>query len=255
MILEFDTKNKYLKLYWKGIVNEFPLSATYNTKIHDAFKDNLTYLNVANDDITKLNECAIYHSARNILYRNMLNSMLYMDILIYSTDNDIIYHNALNRSLGHKNDINELEIHQVLSGQVISLFISPLGEEYIGFFNKGDYFEIPPGWFHCTYVVSNPAVVANFYCNTYWQDRINDKPYFEIFNDICIEKSRKNNKFNLYRRNYLDCIEVSEDNLRAINLLNINTFEKIYDENILTKNYYSFSDNIFDLFYLLHMEE
>lgn len=251
--LEFDISNKKLKLNSERENMLLELSPTSNQKIFSAFLDNLVYLNMEKKDVEDKKDNMLYLSSRNFMTRDIRNSKMYMDILIYNSDEDVLYKNALNRSQGHCNDVREIEVHQVLSGEVLCLLRSPEGEDYYGFFSAGEYVEIPSGWFHCTYVTQNTTVVANFYCNAYWEDNIANKPYFEVENNVCVEKSESKDEYVLMKKGINKSAELNNSSKDTFSELGLQPYSNLYELGILKNDYSKENASIFDLFYSIEL--
>lgn len=251
--LEFDINNKQLMFNSDKDNMLLQLSPTSNKKIFSAFLDDLVYLNLEKEEIADMKENMLYLSSRNIMSRDIRDSKMYMDILIYNSDKDILYKNALNRSQGHCNDVREIEIHQVLSGEVLCLLRSPEGEDYYGFFSKGEYIEIPSGWFHCTYVTQNTTVVANFYCNAYWEDNIENKPYFEVENNVCVEKSDSKDEYVLRKKDVNKYVALNNSCKNTFSELGLQPYSNLYELGILKNDYSKENVSIFDLFYSIQL--
>ena len=252
--LEFNIEKMMVDLKWKEEKMNLPLSTTVNKKIHKAFLDDTVYLNVDKKTIEEKEESVLYYCSRNIMTREIgNNNKMYMDLLMYNSDDDILYPNALNRSLGHCNDVMEYEVHQVMSGEILSIFKSPEGDVYYGFFKEGDYLEIPAGWFHCTYVTKKNTVVANYYCNAYWEDNIDKKPYFDVKNNICIEKGEVEGEYVIIEKGNEVKEVVTNANNDELKNLNMMPYSKLFELGILKRNYKEEERNIFDLFTKIEM--
>ncbi len=165
---------------------KFEMAPVFTDKIKTAFEQGKIFLdNAENESFVRK---TLYLSSRSIMTRKIGPVEFYMDLIVYNGSENVLPGRTLNRSLGHENDLNELEVFQILSGKVLAIFKSPEDIYYYGVFSKGEYFETPPGWFHCTYILDGPAMVANFYCNAFWKNDISKKPYFKVKNEITVEK-------------------------------------------------------------------
>jgi hypothetical protein len=166
---------------------KFAMEPVYNDKIKAAFEQGKIFLDLKEN--LSLIRKPLYLSSRSIMTRKIGPVEFYMDVIVYNSGENILPGPTLNRSLGHENDLNELEVFQILDGKVLSILKSPAAIHYYGVFAKGEYFETPPGWFHCTYILEGPAMVANFYCNAFWKNDISKKPYFKADNEITVERT------------------------------------------------------------------
>lgn len=189
-------------------------------------------------------EKTLYYCVRKLLkgVRDR-QEFLYIDVLAYEFALGIVGENILNRSLGHVNDQNEIEIHQVLCGKLLELVIFE-GNIYVGVFCAHDYFEIPAGAFHCTYVLENNTVVANIFGNVYWEDDYARKPYGEFRNPFCIE--RVGDRVCVKTENSEVCI-LNGGTLET-NEIGILDYAKIPKEAMKISAQYSLNANIFTLF-------
>ncbi len=160
------------------------MQVAYNSDLIHADRNQIVYLSHQNKQIKKR---PIYLYSRNIYERKIGNDLVHMDFLIYN--NDIVFDGVcVNRSKGHVNDVDEMEIFQVLRGRIFCLFIDVDNKKHYGVFEEGDYYHVPNGWYHCTYILDGPAIVANFYMRTFWETDLEKKPYFVMENKISIEK-------------------------------------------------------------------
>lgn len=84
-----------------------------------------------------------------------------LDLTAYTAED--LATGELNRSKGHVNSQHQLEIAQVLSGQVRLLLQDPrdLSTAYFADAELRDCVLIPPGWYHSTHVLAGPAVVID----------------------------------------------------------------------------------------------
>lgn len=156
----------------------FLLGKTSNSALLEMRSNNSVF--ISEEHYT--DERILYYFVRKFIYgKNKRGHNLYMDIVIFESALDVIGKNVFTRSLGHVNDVNEFEVHQVLSGKLIELIIYK-DRTYIGIFSEKDFFEIPAGAFHCTYVLQDHTVVANIYSNVYWENDYSLKPYGKIKN-------------------------------------------------------------------------
>ncbi|AMW99778.1 hypothetical protein [Rummeliibacillus stabekisii] len=225
----------------------YDLTPVYNDKILKAHKEGKVFLSYNDNIINQADSKPIYFSARSIMERKLEDEVLYMDFLVYNNEQRIFPDGILNRSLGHKNDVAEFEVHQVIEGTVLSIIKLDDKVTYVGIFKKGDYFEIPAAAFHCSYILEGPAIVANFYCQTYWGNDITKKPYFTINNDISIKTSGE--EFSLFSSNDKNENKFTVDSFSSIfNNRNFRDYKELYEEKILVKDY-SEHKSIFDLFY------
>lgn len=225
----------------------FELTPIYNSKIIKAAKEGKVFLGCSNSRMDQVGNKPIYYSARSIMERKLRNEILYMDFLVYNNERDIFPNGIVNRSLGHRNDENEFEVHQVIQGTVLSLIKLDEDTTYVGVFKRGDYFEIPPGAFHCSYILEGPAIVANFYCNTFWGSDITKKPYFTSHNDISVKQN--GNEYSLVSPNNL--IEKRFTVESFTNLYsdsNFRNYEDLYKDKFLLNKHFE-QKSIFDLFY------
>jgi len=130
----------------------------------------------------------LYRCVRKLVQRkNSRQVCLYIDIVVYESALEIVGKNIFTRSLGHVNDTKEIEIHQVLCGKILELIIYR-GNSYIGVFGENEYFEIPAGAFHCSYVLADNTIVANIFGNVYWESNYTLKPYGQTQNGFSFEK-------------------------------------------------------------------
>lgn len=190
-------------------------------------------------------DCHImYYCTRKILEGANANGKRFIDILVYNdalkTVGDCVY----NRSIGHRNDVNEVEIHQVLSGKVMEL-IEINGRRYLGIFKAGEYFEIPAGAFHCTYVLEDSTVVANIFGNVFWENNYSIKPYNTVKNGVIV--SCKEGKYLLEEEGGVSVIlDDFLDNLNEARCANYSELEKDF---IISKQYgVDTAEDIFELF-------
>lgn len=248
---EFDISKRKLEIIHNGQTYEKELLDTKNGKLIQAFRQGKVYLDAKENEL--FYDKTLYYCSRSILKIISSNTEVYMDVLIYNDDRNVIYQGALNRSQGHCNKAEQVEYHQVLDGEIISVTTSPNGKSYYGFFKKGDYIHIPKGWFHCTYVVKAPAVVANFYCNTPWGDHVECKPYFEISNDFCFEYGQSLNEFILKKRGQSSQILISKERMETFEDMNLFTYQDLQREKLVRVMYPC--ENIFDFIYQLDLEQ
>ena len=191
----FAPENYSIEFYDKNIIinaasriltinhDSFVLHETLNSKLRIAVENKKEYIS---GDFNNTPEAPLYLSSRNIYKNNHPGCKSFFDIVVYNNQ-PVLPQGTLTRSIGHYNDVSEIEIHQVLSGTVLSLFINN-NSIYYGIFSDGDYFQIPAGWYHCSYILYGPAVVANFYKNAFWMEDISQKPYNACCNIYSIEK-------------------------------------------------------------------
>lgn len=222
------------------------MNPTYNDRILEAFREEKIFLPCKKELVKDYDKTPIYLSSRSIMKRNIKNTEFYLDFLAYNDNGNILPGKAVNRSLGHKNDIAEFEVHQILLGKVFSIFIGEGNKIYYGVFQEGDYFEVPAGWFHCTYIISGPAVVANFYCNAFWASDYAKKPYFGLKNNISI------NNVNEGLMLVTEQMKITLEQLQKDKIVESkdNIFMPYGDikELLLIKDYKSVEQNIFNLF-------
>lgn len=189
-VLTIDTENSLLNATpgFSGTVAEtFPAVPVMTDKIRDAFREKKLYLSIPEN--REFPSRPLYMSMRNVTNRTLEDGTeLYVDVILYNGQT-VLPSPVQNRSLGHANDIHELEVFQVLEGEIVSVFIDPgdISTRYIGVFGKNQVYAVPPGWFHCTYISQGPAVVANFYCHAFWKADIEKKPYFKGYNPVSFE--------------------------------------------------------------------
>lgn len=190
-------------------------------------------------------ERVLYYCVRGIAEGiNKYGIKLFIDILLYNDALETIGKDIYNRSLGHRNDVKEMEIHQVLTGKVLEL-VEYQGNRYLGMFGEGEYFEIPAGSFHCTYVLENKTIVANIFGNVFWDNNFKSKPYSTYKNIVSLEK--KGNEF-LYKTE--DGSEfLLNDSLDNLDKIGCRDFADL-DENelIITSMHMEHVQDIFDLF-------
>ncbi len=189
-VLTIDVEKSLLKAapgFSDTAAETFPATPVTTDKIRDAFREKKLYLSVPQNQ--EFPSCPLYMSMRNITNRKLKDGTeLYVDVILYNGQ-PVLPSPVQNRSLGHANDIHELEVFQVLEGEIVSVFIDPcdISTRYIGVFGKNQLYAVPPGWFHCTYISQGPAVVANFYCHAFWNADIEKKPYFKGYNPVSFE--------------------------------------------------------------------
>ncbi|MED0940356.1 hypothetical protein P4T37_27275 [Bacillus mobilis] len=228
-------------------MDSLPMDIVYSDRIIDAYLKNNVYIDSTKDEILNYLGNPLYYCSRNILSRKINNSNLYLDFLFYNHEQNIFPNGTINRSLGHNNDVREFEVHQVLSGSIFSIIKLENNELYVGIFKKGDYFEIPPGAFHCSYILEGPAIVANFYCNAYWECDIQSKPYFVNKNDITVEKNGES--FVLKTRDSNKNYNFHIDSLTELDNNSLfKPYKELFVSGILKKNYSAEQKNIFKLF-------
>lgn len=220
------------------------MSPTYNTDLLSAYKDGKVFMDIK-DEINEYPKQPIYLCSRNVFERMVQGKKVILDFLIYNNKEDVLPGDCLNRSKGHVNDIRELEVFQVLKGKVLSLFKNSEGEKFYGIFAEGEYYHVPSGWFHCTYILEGPAVVANFYMNTFWETDLSMKPYFDIDNDVTIEKI--SNKVIVKERGGEEfCIDEIGNRYKGYELISDEFYKKIAKFR---------NKNIFKMFYAEWNEE
>lgn len=188
----------------------------------------------------------MYYCARKIMQGKLKNQgNIYIDILIYNNALNTIGNDIYNRSIGHLNDVNEIEIHQVLAGKVLEL-IEYQGERYIGIFREGDYFEIPAGAFHCTYILEDITIVANIFGNVFWESNYSKKPYYVYKNSVSF--SSRENKY-LYQTEEGDSI-LFDDSLEEISKTKCKKYSEIIANGFSISRKYNIDEvkSIFELF-------
>jgi hypothetical protein len=187
---ESDLSTQKLRVtpgFGSGEFEEYDGKIVLTDNLSQAFMEEKLFLSI--DKEQQIDSLPLYLSVRNILSRNLSDGTeLYVDYIQYN-DKDVLPTPVLNRSLGHANDVQELEIFQVLSGEILSIFFDPSDPDrrYIGNFSEMECYAVPPGWFHCTYIISGPSVVVNFYCHAFWGVNIEEKPYFKLHNPVSVE--------------------------------------------------------------------
>ncbi len=220
--IEFDLRNKKISL--NGC--EFKdLNVVYNDKLIEAMNEKKVYLTDEKNEITNESK-VLYYAGRSILSRELSTGTAYFDILLYNFQNHLIFKNSLNRSLGHENAKNEIEVHQILSGKAIMMLKSLEGVVYIKILSKGEYIEIPKGWFHCTYVLEENTCIANFYCDAPWENDVTQKPYFQISNDISLSWIEENINIKFKDGASGICSNNNINNLRKINIFDFNEIKE-----------------------------
>jgi len=235
MNVALDTKNKILN------INSFRynLEPVYNDRLLKAISDGSV---IVDDNCETINERKeLYYCARKVLCKTDCYSQNhYMDIIMYNEEMNTFIESYCNRSLGHKNDIHENEIHQVVQGKIGELILWE-NRKYWGIFSAGEYVEIPCGAYHCTYILEKNTIVANIYSNVFWEYNLKLKPYFSVINDISVIKEKdvfylKNSKFNINIEDRKTLAENGFDDCKSIT-------KKCY-----YTTQYDLSVSIFDLF-------
>ena len=225
-------------LYYKE--KEYPVQYTKISKLLEICKKSDIYLPLQNVP----EETPMYISCRNFMQRDTNIGKLYMDLILYNSSLQSLESNMCNRSLGHVNDVAELEIHQVLNGKVLVVIENKINS-YWGIFKKDEYFEIPSGYFHCTYVLEDHTVVANFYGNTFWENDIEKKPYTGESNIYTVFKSVNADEYFIYKRNKL-AFHISENECSiSSNML----WQNISKDLLWISSNYKLDKSIFELFY------
>lgn len=219
---------------------KYPLECITNQKLINMYlKQNI---NLPGDFYT--DEKILYRCVRKLVKGiNSKQEAFYMDILLYESALGIISKESFSRSLGHLNDVNEIEIHQVLRGKVLELIIYE-GKSYIGVFGESEYFEIPANAFHCTYVLENNTMIANIFGNVYWENDYTMKPYGECKNLFRFEK--RDNHFAVKIENGGSC-EFEED-LMGIDRIGVLKYSDLPKEDLRISNQFSLDMDIFLLF-------
>ena len=184
----------------------------------------------------------LYYCSRQICKKEVGNSFVYMDILLYNSYKKIIGKEVVNRSLGHVNDTNEIEIHQVLNGKVLC-YINYCNKIYLGIFKAGEYFEIPKGAYHCTYILENKTIVANIYANIFWEKDYSLKPYFNFVNDIAVIYK---DKLYLSTRDGKK-IEIDNNVVRNINKYGFFNYQELNENDLTISRSNRLDKSIFDL--------
>lgn len=178
------------------------------------------------------------------MQRDIIKGRLYMDLILYNSSLLTFKSNMYNRSIGHVNDVAELEIHQVLNGKVL-VVIENEKNSYWGIFKKDDYFEIPSGYFHCTYVLEDHTVVANFYANAFWESDIEKKPYTGEGNIYTVYKSVNPEEYSIYKKNQL-LFYISENKCSISNNM---SYQNMSKDLLWISSNYKLDKSIFELFY------
>lgn len=248
---EFNIQEKKLILNHNGAEVCCELLDTRNDNLIQAYKEEKVYLDTKEQELFQ--NKTIYYCSRSVLKTISCDTELYMDMLVYNDEKNVIYPNALNRSQGHCNKRMQIEYHQVMKGEIISIAISPEGKSYYGFFGEGDYIHVPKGWFHCTYVTKGPAVVGNFYCNTPWGDHVEFKPYFEIDNDYCIEYGDNDGEYILKKKGWERKVVIKRDEVYSLQELELYTYKDLEQDRIVRTEYPC--KNIFDYFYQIDISQ
>lgn len=219
----------------------YPLSIITNRKLLNMY--NMGKINLPLEHFT--DERVLYYCVRKIMEReNQRNEKLFIDILLYEKALGAISNNTFNRSLGHQNDINEIEIHQVLKGKILEI-IELNGITYVGIFSAGEYFEIPPNAFHCTYVLEDDTIVANIFGNVSWADDYEKKPYFEYSN--CVNIGYQDSCYIYEKGTETTCILDLE--LSTIEDVNCRRYSQLDKTTlVITKKFDIQGINIFELF-------
>lgn len=186
----------------------------------------------------------MYYCTRKILEGSNVNGKRYIDILVYNDALKTVGDRVYNRSIGHRNDVNEVEIHQVLSGKVLEL-VENKGHRYLGIFGAGEYFEIPAGAFHCTYVLEDSTIVANIFGNVFWENNYSIKPYNTDNNSVVVSCS--DGKHLLEADGGVSVI--LDDCLDNLNEARCAKYSELEEEFIISKKYsVNNTEDIFDLF-------
>lgn len=176
--LSFNTDNNTLKFDGK----EYELYLATNEKLIKMAKTQKAYIS----GNYYLDKHTMYYCVRKIVRASCSSGRnIFIDVLLYNNAYKTIGDALVNRSIGHANDTKEIEIHQVLNGSVLEV-IEYNGRRYVGVFKANEYFEIPAGAFHCTYVLEDSTIVANIFGNVYWEDDYSKKPYSEYKNEVSI---------------------------------------------------------------------
>ena len=197
-------------------------------------------------------EHVMYYCARKIVEGRSVRGKKYIDILVYNDALRTIGNDIYNRSIGHRNDVNEVEIHQVLSGKVLEL-IEYKGHRYLGIFEAGDYFEIPAGAFHCTYVLEDSTIVANIFGNVFWENNYLMKPYSVDKNEILVLKKdgkylfKTDEGISVILDDYLENVKEAQ----CENYSNLNVDDLTISKKYGVKN----TEDIFELFSRMTCEQ
>lgn len=248
---EFNIPEKKLILSHKENKVCCELLDTRNDKLIQAYKEGKVYLDTTEEELYQ--KKTLYYCSRSVLKTISCGTEVYMDMLVYNDEKEVIYPNALNRSQGHCNKKMQIEYHQVMKGEIISIAISPEGKSYYGFFAEGDYIHVPKGWFHCTYVVKAPAIVGNFYCNTPWGDHVEFKPYFEIDNNYSIEYGDVESEFVLKKKGWENKVILNKETMRSYPEFELYTYADLEKNNMVRTKYPC--KNVFDYFYQIKIDE
>lgn len=233
----FNIENEIMILDGK----KYSLNPVTNEKLLSICNENKGY--VASNYYK--NKHIMYYCARKILQGGNVGAKRYMDILVYNNALKTIGDDIYNRSIGHRNDVNEVEIHQVLKGKVLEL-VEYKNRRYMGIFREGEYFEIPAGAFHCTYVLEDSTIVANIFGNVFWENNYLIKPYSVDKNGVII--SNKNGEY-LYETDEGDSV-VLDNSLKNINDACCVSYSKLNLEDLTISKEYKVSktEDIFELF-------
>lgn len=227
-----------MRLYCKE--KEYPMQYTKISKLIEICKKNNIILPTQNVS----EETPMYISCRSFMQRDIIKGRLYMDLILYNSSLLTFKSNMYNRSIGHVNDVAELEIHQVLNGKVL-VVIENEKNSYWGIFKKDDYFEIPSGYFHCTYVLEDHTVVANFYANAFWESDIEKKPYTGEGNIYTVYKSVNPEEYSIYKKNQL-LFYISENKCSISNNM---SYQNMSKDLLWISSNYKLDKSIFELFY------
>ena len=240
----FDTENKVVILDGK----KYSLTPVTNEKLLSMYNDNKGYIS----PYYYKDEHVMYYCARKIVECKSVMGKKYIDILVYNDALKTIGNDIYNRSIGHRNDVNEVEIHQVLSGKILEL-IEHKERRYLGVFKAGDYFEIPAGAFHCSYVLEDSTIVANIFGNVFWENNYLKKPYSVNKNEIFVLK--KDDKILLKTDEGLSVI--LDDHLENIKEAHCdNYFNLNVDDLTISKKYgVRNTEDIFELFIRMTCEQ
>lgn len=188
--VSIDVKNRKIHFEERECGMVFTLAEQL---LNAAYKNKLFLLD---DSIQK--DTPLYLSGRKILCRKTNMGNFYMDILLYNSALGTFKNGIYNRSLGHVNDLHEIELHQVIKGKVL-IYIQDGKYEYWQIFREKDFFEIPSNSYHCTYVLEDSTIVANIYTNVFWEHEYSRKPYFSRYNPYSVVCTEFPEKYLVYK--------------------------------------------------------
>lgn len=233
----FDMENETMMLDGK----KYSLNPVTNEKLLSMCNENKVYVS---PDYYQ-NKHVMYYCSRKILEGGSVGAKRYIDVLIYNNALKTIGNDIYNRSIGHRNDVNEVEIHQVLKGKVLEL-VEYKDRRYMGIFGEREYFEIPAGAFHCTYILEDSTIVANIFGNVFWENNYLIKSYSVDKNGVII--SNKNGNY-LYETDEGDSA-VLDNCLKNINDACCVSYSELKLEDLTISKEYGINktEDIFELF-------